>query len=299
MPERQVTEVEGRRLVLSHLDKVLWPVTGWTKGQALYYYAQVAPHLLPHVRRRPATLLRFPSGVGEEGFFAKNPPPGLPDWVRTMVVDSHEGPRDRVTVDDLPTLMALANGYALELHVPQWSADTGRDAHDRLVIDLDPGPGADITLCCRVALLIRERLAADGLPAYPKTSGSKGLHLYVPLRPADAAAVVGYARGLAESLAAAHPAHVVHRMSRNLRHGKVFVDWSQNTSAKTTAAPYTLRATARPGVSTPLTWEEVDRCRSASALAFTPEDVLARVAEHGDLLAPLLGEAAELPPPGG
>ncbi|GJF31673.1 ATP-dependent DNA ligase [Kitasatospora sp. NE20-6] len=299
MPERQVTEVEGRRLVLSHLDKVLWPVTGWTKGQALYYYAQVAPFLLPHVRRRPATLLRFPSGVGEEGFFARNPPPGLPDWVRTMVVDSREGPRNRVTVDDLPTLMALANGYALELHVPQWSADTGRDAHDRLVIDLDPGPGADITLCCRVALLIRERLAADGLSAHPKTSGSKGLHLYVPLRPADAAAVVGYARSLAESLAAAHPAHVVHRMTRNLRPGKVFVDWSQNTSAKTTAAPYTLRATAVPGVSTPLTWAEVEQCRSASALAFTPEDVLARVAEHGDLLAPLLGEAAELPLPGG
>jgi bifunctional non-homologous end joining protein LigD len=295
MPERQVTEVEGRRLVLSHLDKVLWPATGWTKGEALYYYAQAAPAMLPHLRRRPATLLRFPSGVGEEGFFAKNPPPGLPDWVRTMVVDSHEGPKERVTVDDLATLMALANGYALELHVPQWSADTGAGAHDRLVIDLDPGPGADITLCCRVALLIREELAADGLTAHPKTSGSKGLHLYAALRPADASAVVGYARALAERLAAAHPGQVVHRMAKNLRRGKVFVDWSQNSTAKTTAAPYTLRATAVPGVSTPLSWAEVESCGSPAELAFTPEQVLARIAEHGDLLAPLLAGAGELP----
>ncbi|PBC71027.1 bifunctional non-homologous end joining protein LigD [Streptomyces sp. TLI_235] len=295
MPERQVTEVEGRRLVLSHLDKVLWPATGWTKGQALYYYAQVAPHLLPHIRRRPATLLRFPSGVGEEGFFAKNPPPGLPDWVRTMVVDSHEGPKERVTVDDLPTLMALANGYALELHVPQWSADTGPAAHDRLVIDLDPGPGADITHCCRIARLVRERLAEDGLTAHAKTSGSKGLHLYAALRPSDASAVVGYARTLAERLAADLPGHVVSKMAKALRRGKVFVDWSQNTTAKTTAAPYTLRATAVPGVSTPIGWDEVETCTSPADLAFTPEDVLARIADHGDLLAPLLDEAAELP----
>ncbi|MFD0527356.1 DNA polymerase domain-containing protein [Kitasatospora arboriphila] len=294
MPERQVTEVEGRRLVLSHLDKVLWlppagrrarPSTTTPRSRRTCCRTSGAGY-------HPAAL---PSGVGEEGFFAKNPPPGLPDWVRTMVVDSHEGPKDRVTVDDLPTLMALANGYALELHVPQWNADTGPADHDRLVIDLDPGPGADVMLCCAVALLVRERLAEDGLTAHVKTSGSKGLHLYAALRPSGASAVVGYARTLAERLAADHPRHVVSRMAKALRRGKVFVDWSQNTTAKTTAAPYTLRATATPGVSTPITWAEVEQCTAPGDLAFTPEDVLARTAEHGDLLAPLLGEAAELP----
>ncbi|GAA2817902.1 non-homologous end-joining DNA ligase [Kitasatospora paracochleata] len=296
MPERQVTEVEGRRLVLSHLDKVLWPATGWTKGEALYYYAQVAPALLPHLRGRPATFLRFPAGIGEEGFFAKNPPPGLPAWVRTVTAPSHEGPKERVAVDDLATLMTVANGYALELHVPQWTADTGPDHHDRLVVDLDPGPGADLTDCCRVALLIRDRLAADGLTAHPKTSGSKGLHLYAALPPTPAARVGGYARALAETLAREHPTLVVARMAKALRSGRVFVDWSQNATAKTTAAPYTLRATAVPGVSTPLAWTEVEQCGSPDDLAFSPEQVLARVAEHGDLLAGLLERADPLPP---
>ncbi|WP_371494364.1 non-homologous end-joining DNA ligase [Kitasatospora sp. NBC_00374] len=295
MPERQVTEVEGRRLVLSHLDKVLWPVTGWTKGEALYYYAQVAPAMLPHLRRRPATFLRFPSGIGEEGFFAKNPPPGLPDWVHTVTVPTHEGPKDRVTVDDLATLMTVGNGYALELHVPQWTADTGPTHHDRLVVDLDPGPGADLVQCCRAALLIRERLAADGLRAHPKTSGSKGLHLYAALRPAPAKAVGAYARALAERLAADHPDLMVSRMAKALRRGRVFVDWSQNATAKTTAAPYTLRATPVPGVSAPVSWAEIESCTRAEDLAFTPDQVLERVAAHGDLLAPLLDEDAPLP----
>jgi len=295
MPERQVTEVEGRRLVLSHLDKVLWPATGWTKGEALFYYAQVAPALLPHLRRRPATFLRFPSGVGEEGFFAKNPPPGLPTWVNTVTVPSHEGPKDRVTVDDLATLMTVANGYALELHVPQWSADTGPEAHDRLVVDLDPGPGTDVTDCCRIALRIREHLAADGLTAHAKTSGAKGLHLYAGLRPTPAAEVVRYARDLAERLAREQPGQVVARMTKALRHGKVFVDWSQNATAKTTAAPYTLRATPVPGVSTPVSWEEIAGCGTAEELAFTPEEVLRRVAERGDLLAGLLTDDGVLP----
>ncbi|WP_354638474.1 non-homologous end-joining DNA ligase [Kitasatospora camelliae] len=295
MPERQVTEVEGHRLVLSHLDKVLWPDTGWTKGEALYYYARVAPAMLPHLRGRPATFLRFPSGVGEAGFFAKNPPPGLPDWVHTLTVPSHEGPKDRVTVDDLATLMTVANGYALELHVPQWSAATGPGHHDRLVIDLDPGPGTDLTDCCRVALLIRDHLAEDGLTALPKTSGSKGLHLYAALRPAPAEEVVGYAKRLAERLARTHPDLVVSRMAKALRRGRVFVDWSQNATAKTTAAPYTLRATPVPGVSTPLTWREVEHCTDPEEFGFTPDAVLARVESDGDLLADLTTHPAPLP----
>ncbi|MEU9128434.1 non-homologous end-joining DNA ligase [Kitasatospora sp. NPDC048540] len=295
MPERQVTEVEGRRLVLSHLDKVLWPATGWTKGEALYYYAQIAPAMLPHLLRRPATFLRFPAGIGEEGFFAKNPPPGLPEWVHTLTVPTHEGPKDRVAVDDLATLMTVANGYALELHVPQWTADTGPTHHDRLVVDLDPGPGADLTDCCRVALLIRDHLAADGLHAHPKTSGSKGLHLYAALTPAPAKAVSGYAKALAERLAADHPALVVSRMAKALRRRRVFVDWSQNATAKTTAAPYTLRATAVPGVSAPVSWAEIEACTRAEELSFTPDQVLERHAADGDLLAPLLTDAGPLP----
>ncbi|RKE17184.1 non-homologous end-joining DNA ligase [Streptomyces sp. TLI_171] len=298
MPERQVTEVEGRRLVLSHLDKVLWPATGWTKGEALYYYAQIAPAMLPHLRGRAASFLRFPAGIGEEGFFAKNPPPGLPAWVRTVTAPSHEGPKQRVAVDDLPTLMTVANGYALELHVPQWTAESGPEAHDRLVVDLDPGPGADVTHCCRVALLIRESLAADGLVCRAKTSGSKGLHLYAALRPAPAGQVGDYARSLAERLAREHPDLVVARMTKALRRGKVFVDWSQNNTAKTTAAPYTLRATAVPGVSAPVSWSEVEHCADPADLAFSPEQVLTRYAEHGDLLADLLTDDQALPEPG-
>ncbi|GAA4881727.1 non-homologous end-joining DNA ligase [Kitasatospora terrestris] len=295
MPERQVTEVDGRRLVLSHLDKVLWPATGWTKGEALYYYAQVAPVMLPHLRGRPAAFLRFPQGIGEEGFFAKNPPPGLPAWVRTVTAPSREGPKERVAVDDLATLMTVANGYALELHVPQWTADSGPDHHDRLVVDLDPGPGTDLTDCCRVALVIRELLAADGLTAHPKTSGAKGLHLYAALRPAPAREVGAYAKALAERLARELPGLVVARMAKALRRERVLVDWSQNATAKTTAAPYTLRATAVPGVSTPLSWAEVEGCESPEQLAFTPDRVLERVADRGDLLAGLLTDAGELP----
>ncbi|PJN21436.1 non-homologous end-joining DNA ligase [Kitasatospora sp. CB02891] len=295
MPERQVTEVEGRRLVLSHLDKVLWPATGWTKGEALYYYAQIAPAMLPHLRGRAASFLRFPSGIGEEGFFAKNPPPGLPAWVHTVTAPSHEGPKQRVAVDDLPTLMTVANGYALELHVPQWTAESGPDAHDRLVVDLDPGPGADLTHCCQVALLIREALAADGLVCRPKTSGSKGLHLYAALRPAPARQVGDYARALAERLAREHPALVVSRMTKALRRGKVFVDWSQNATAKTTAAPYTLRATSVPGVSAPVSWSEVEQCTDPAELTFSPEEVLDRFAEQGDPLADLLSDDQALP----
>ncbi|GAA2150836.1 non-homologous end-joining DNA ligase [Kitasatospora kazusensis] len=268
-PTATVTEIEGRRLRLTHLDRVLYPETGWTKAAALRYYALVAPRLLPHLAGRPASFLRFPAGVDGPRFWAKNVPGGAPDWLTTLDVTHREGEMRQVVVADLPTLLWAANLGALELHVPQWRHTPAE--HDRLVIDLDPGPGATLVDCCAVALLARRELAADGLTAWPKTSGAKGLHLLVPLRPAPERAAADYARGLAARLRAAHPELVVDRMDKALRAGRVFVDWSQNSSAKTTAAPYSLRAGRRPGVSAPLTWTEVAACRRPDDLAFTPE----------------------------
>ena len=297
MPDRIATTVDGRALALSNLDKVLWPATGFTKGEALHYYALTAPALLPHIRRRPASFVRFPDGVEGERFYIKHPPPGLPTWAPTVEVIGKEGPRRQVTVDDVPTLMALANLGALEIHVPQWTADGGRDAHDRLVVDLDPGPGAGLPECCRVACLVRAALAEDGLASWVKVSGSKGLHLYAPTVPTPGRLVSGYAKSLAQRLEAAHPDLVLHRMSRQLRPGKVFVDWSQNASAKTTAAPYTLRARPLPAVSAPVTWEEVEKCTRPEQLSFTPKDVLDRLEQQGDPFASLTDPAwaKELP----
>jgi bifunctional non-homologous end joining protein LigD len=290
MPERTPTTVEGRSLVLSHLDKVLWPATGMTKAEALHYYAQVAPAMLPHLRGRAATFVRFPDGVEAERFYTKNPPPGTPDWVATVAVDGRDGRRTHVVVNDLASLMALANLAALEMHVPQWR-DGRPEVHDRLVVDLDPGPGAGLVECCHVACLVRDAMAEDGLKVWAKTSGAKGLHLYVPLTAAPAERVTGYARDLARRLEEAHPALVVHRMAKALRPGKVFVDWSQNASAKTTAAPYTLRARPVPAVSTPVGWEEIEACTTARDLAFTPDEVVDRVTATGDLMEGLADPA--------
>lgn len=299
MPDRITTTVDGRTVPLSHLDKVLWPpradpggatgFAGFTKGDALYYYAQVAPFLLPHLRGRAATFVRFPAGVDGERFYAKNPPKGLPEWVTTVDVPSKEGPPSPyVCVDGLPTLMTMANLYALELHVPQWTAATGPGRHDRLVVDLDPGPGAALAECCAVALTVRDELAEDGLSAHAKTSGGKGLHVYAGVPPTGADDVVAYARGLAERLEARDPARVVSRMAKAERGGRVFVDWSQNVTRKTTAAPYTLRAAEQPWVSTPVTWDEVAQCADGGGgLAFLPGQVLERVGAFGDLMAGL------------
>ncbi|MFF7249048.1 non-homologous end-joining DNA ligase [Embleya sp. NPDC008237] len=284
MPDRIATTVEGRSLTLTHLDKVWWPQTGYTKGQALDYYARLAPVLLPHVTGRPATFIRFPHGVDGGGrFYNKNVPAGAPDWVRTIEVIGRDENRRHVDVDSLPTLMWVANLSAIELHVPQWGVDP--DGHDRLVLDLDPGPGAGLPECRRVALLARDLLAADGLTCVVKTSGSKGLHLYAALEPTPEAAVGAYAKALAVRLEREHPELVVHRMAKNLRTNHVFVDWSQNASAKTTAAPYTLRAQPEPTVSTPVSWAEIE---SDADLVFGPAQVLERVERDGDGFAPLL-----------
>ncbi|WP_407111124.1 non-homologous end-joining DNA ligase [Streptomyces sp. DSM 116494] len=281
-----ITEVEGRRLALSNLEKVLYPATGFTKAEVLHYYATVADVLLPHLRDRPVSFLRYPDGPDGQVFFTKNVPPGTPDWVITAQVPRSEGPARMVLVQDLPSLMWAAN-LVTEFHTHQWLVGDPGQA-DRIVFDLDPGAPATIVQCCEVAVWLRERLAADGIEAYAKTSGSKGLHLLAAVRGASSERVSEYAKGLAVEAEQAMPRLVLHRMNRNLRPGKVFVDWSQNAARKTTATPYTLRARPEPLVSAPVTWDEVEDCRSPDRLAFRAPDIAPRVQAHGDLLSPLL-----------
>ncbi|PJM95919.1 non-homologous end-joining DNA ligase [Streptomyces sp. CB01373] len=290
-----ITEVEGRRLALSNLDKVLYPASGFTKGEVLHYYATTAEALLPHLRDRPVSFLRYPDGPDGQVFFAKNVPPGTPEWVTTAEVPKSAGAARMVLVQDLASLMWAAN-LVTEFHTPQWVVEAPAEA-DRLVFDLDPGAPASVVDCCRVALWLRERLAGDGIEAYAKTSGSKGLHLLAAVRGASSARSSDYAKGLAVEAERAMPELVLHRMTRSLRPGKVFVDWSQNAARKTTAAPYTLRARQEPTVSAPVTWDEVAGCRTPGRLEFRARDIAPRLRDHGDLLAPLLdpGRAAALP----
>lgn len=290
-----ITEVQGRRVALSNLEKVLYPATGFTKAEVLHYCATTANQLLAHLRDRPVSFLRYPDGPDGQVFFTKNVPPGTPDWVTTAEVPRSEGPARMVLVQDLPSLMWAAN-LVTEFHTPQWLIGAPGEA-DRLVFDLDPGPPATIVECCRVALWLRDRLAADGIEAYAKTSGSKGLHLLAALRPTPSGRVTEYAKELAVEAEKAMPRLVVHRMTRSLRARKVFVDWSQNAARKTTATPYTLRAGAEPTVSAPVTWEEVADCADPGRLVFRAPDLEARLQVYGDLLGPLLDaeEAGALP----
>ncbi|WP_027660298.1 non-homologous end-joining DNA ligase [Salinispora fenicalii] len=301
MPDRLRVEVAGRTLELSNLDKVLYPVTGFTKGEVIDYYTRVAPVLLPHLADRALTRIRFPNGVDGSSFFEKNAPAATPGWVRTETLPVPGSAKGRETIDyvvadELPTLVWLANLAALELHTPQWQIG----AHpDLMVVDLDPGEPAGLRQCCQVALLLRERLADDGIESYPKTSGKKGMQLCCPIagtQPADE--VSGYARRVAQELERGHPKLIVSKMARKLRAGKIFIDWSQNSAAKTTVAPYSLRAQSAPAVSTPLTWAEVAAGAAGKRPAtkpYPPAEVLARIAEQGDLLAPLLDGGPELP----
>ncbi len=288
--------VGGRRLRVSNLDKVLYPATGFSKGEVIDYYTRVAPVLLPHLKNRPLTLKRYPHGVGGEFFYAKNVPAGAPSWVRTVKLPSPGSSKNRdeveyVVADELATLVWTANLAALELHAPMWRLNAGHEPAppDLMVFDLDPGAPATIVECCRVAELVRQVLDADGLSALPKTSGSKGLQLYVPLRPDRPwKDVHQYARRLAERLEREHPELVVSNMKKALRGGKVLVDWSQNNAAKTTVVVYSLRARERPAVSTPVSWGEVERCRKPDDLVFLSGDVLERIERQGDLFAPAL-----------
>ena len=301
--QKVAVEVDGRQLTLSNLDKVLYPDAGFTKGEVIDYYTRIAPVLLPHVEDRALTFKRYPDGVEGQYFFAKNAPSHTPDWVRTVTLPSPGSTKNRDTINypvmcDLPTMVWAANLAAIELHVPMWRITrTGKPKHpDLMVFDLDPGPPATIVECCEVAQHVRDLLADDGLTAYPKTSGSKGLQLYVPLdEKAPWEDVHGYARSLAQRLERDQPKLVVWNMKKELRTGKVLVDWSQNNAAKTTIAVYSLRARAAPTVSTPATWDEVEACERPEDLRFTSDDVLDRVAEHGDLFAPTLERNQSLP----
>jgi bifunctional non-homologous end joining protein LigD len=291
---KTIVEVGDHRLAISNLEKILYPQTGFTKGQVLDYYARIAPVLLPHLTGRPLTRKRYPNGVDGPSFFEKNAPRGTPEWVRTVTLPVPGSTMNRETidfviVDNLETLVWTANLAALELHVPQWKVGPrgGVQQPDLLVLDLDPGAPATIVECCEVALLLKEILEADGLVGYAKTSGSKGLQMYAPIKPTPDDATRAYARGLAKRLEKQRPDLVVSDMTKALRHGKVLVDWSQNAAAKTTVAPYSLRARPEPTVSTPVSWVEVSDCRSPESLVFLANQVLDRVERDGDLLADL------------
>jgi bifunctional non-homologous end joining protein LigD len=288
------------RARLTNPRKVLYPLTGTTKADVLAHYLAAAEVMLPHLRDRPVTLVRWPDGVDRESFFEKNVSRHAPDWLRTARVGTPGGRSEKADfplIDDVEGLAWAANLAALELHVPQWRVG-GRGAQrqpDLLVFDLDPGEGTTVVDCARVAERIVERLADDGLTAYPRTSGGKGLQLYLPVRVSRAERTAEYARWLAEELAREDPRRVTAVMAKARRRGKVFVDWSQNNPAKTTIGSYSLRGRPRPTVATPVTWDEVRACRRPDDLVFTAADLPARIAEHGDLLAPLLGEPQQLP----
>ena len=303
-PERIAAEVDGRRLSLSNLGKVLYPDSGFTKGEVLDYYSRVAAVMLPHVRDRPVTFRRFPDGVGGKSFVAKHVPSHAPDWIRTVKVPSSGGGWGRAEssggdveyalIDDRPALIWAANLAAIEFHVPLWHA--GRRAAlpgrpDHLVFDLDPGPGTSIVQCCRIACWIADRLASGKREPAAKTSGSKGLQVYVKL-PARTGWDTARERALrlAQSVEKDHPELVVTNMKKELRQRRVLIDWSQNHPAKTTVAAYSLRGVADPAVSAPVTWHEVRACEQAGdpgLLRFGPAEVLDRVQRHGDLFAPL------------
>ena len=293
-------DVEGRTLRLSNLDKVLYPEVGLTKGEMIAYYTAVAPVLLPHLAGRPLTVKRYPGGVDGPSFYEKNAARGTPDWVRTARLPAPGSTKNRdeidyVVVEELATLVWLANLAALELHTPQWRVGPrgGVRGADQLVLDLDPGAPATVVECCRVALLLRAALVADGLVPVAKTSGSKGLQVYAALAEVDPARASGYAHELATRLEAGHPDLVVSRMTRALRPGKVLVDWSQNNAAKTTVSVYSLRARPTATVSAPVSWAEVEAGAAGTPLVLTQSDVLARLPD-GDLFAPLL--ATDRPP---
>lgn len=289
MTMKVMVQVNGRRLALSNLDKVLYPDAAFTKAEVIDYYSRIAPAMLPHLNGRPLTVKRYPNGVEGEFFFEKNAPRHTPDWIRHVTLPVPGSTKDReqidfAIVDDLPTLVFYANLAALEFHVPMWRvSESGQPSPpDLLVFDLDPGAPATIVECCEVAVLLREALREEGIESFPKTSGNKGMQLYAPWAGAGDANTAAYARDLAGRMERRH-SFITSVMAKRARPGKVFIDWSQNNPAKTTVAPYSLRANRLPTVSTPLSWSEVENCGSPDELVFTAPDVLARVEEHHDI----------------
>jgi bifunctional non-homologous end joining protein LigD len=295
-------DVEGRTVTVSNLEKVLYPEAGFTKGQVIDYYLRIAPALLPHLHNRPLTMKRYPEGVNGMFFYEKSCPKYRPDWLQTTAVWS-EGRGEDINycmLQDRASLVWAANLADLELHT---SLSVAKDVMQPTILafDLDPGPPADIVKCCQVGLWLRELFGSFGLECFPKTSGSKGLQVYVPLNTAVTYDVTKpFAHAVARMLEDAHPDLVVSDMKKAIRTNKVFVDWSQNDDHKTTVTVYSLRAKSQPTVSTPLEWPEVEKCfkkKDSSLLVFLPNKVLSRVEKQGDLFEPVLKLKQHLPKP--
>lgn len=293
-------DIQGRRLKLSNLEKVLYPAVGFTKQQVIDYYVRIGPAIIPHLAGRALTRKRYPDGVEGEPFFEKNAPMHRPDWVKTAPIWSGRNRRTihYVLADDMPTLVWLANLAALELH-PSLALAKDITCPTEMVFDLDPGPPANIVQCCQVAVWLREIFEHFGLQSFPKTSGSKGLQIYVPLNtPVSYDATKLFSHALAQLLAHDHRDLVLSEMSKQARTGKVFVDWSQNDEHKTTIGVYSLRAREHPTVSTPVTWDEVERAdkkKDAGLLVFEAPQVVARFEKMGDLFEPVLELRQSLP----
>jgi bifunctional non-homologous end joining protein LigD len=300
MSDKAQLVVEGKKLAVSNLNKVLYPKVGFTKGQVIDYYIRVAPVLLPHLKDRPLTMKRYPNGVDGEFFYEKNCPSHRPNWVQTAKVWSEGNQRimHYCLANDLPTLVWAANLADLELHT-SLSRKNNVEQPTMMVFDLDPGPPADIVQCCQVGVWLRDLLSKMKLKSWAKTSGSKGLQVYVPLNTSVTYDdTKGLSRALAQHLEREHPDLVTSNMSKAVRKRKIFVDWSQNDEHKTTICVYSLRAREEPTVSTPVAWQEVDYClkkKNADLLRFRSDQLLARVEKNGDLFEPVEKLKQKLP----
>ena len=297
MAQKTLVDVEGRKLSLTNLDKVFYPAAGFTKADMIHYYVQVAPYLLPHLKDRPITMKRYPDGVDGEYFYEKEAPSHRPKWIETTKVAKGSGAHiNYCMINSLPALVWVANLADLELHTFLHRAPSD-DRPTMMAFDLDPGPPADVVQCCQVALHLKTVFDGLGLQAFAKTSGSKGLQVYVPLNtPVTYEKTKTFARTLAELLEQEYPDDVVSNMKKSSRQGKVFIDWSQNDDHKTTITVYSLRAKEQPTASAPVFWEEVAECAGGGEpLSFTSDEVLARAEKKGDIFAPVLSLKQKLP----
>jgi bifunctional non-homologous end joining protein LigD len=290
-----MVDIEGRQVKLTNLEKVLYPENGFTKGEVIDYYARIAPVLLPHVKDHPLTLHRFPNGVEEKGFYEKNATKHRPEWIKTVDVPVTTKTLNQILATETATLVFTANLASLEVH-PLLAKYKDLERPTKITFDLDPGAPAGIISCCEVALELRDVFEQFDLQSFPKTSGSKGMQIDVPINSkVDYTQTKPFAHAIARLLASRMPKLVVSEMEKAIRKNKVFIDWSQNDRNKTTIAPYSLRARRLPWVSTPITWEEVESARKEADLQFETKDALARVDKMGDLHADVITLKQRLP----